>query len=93
MKAMFVNLPVTDLDRAKRFYEAIGFTANPLITDHNSACIVVEEDHSYPGEPVDEFAHARHSLQASRENFFDRRDGVDAEPELGRVLLRHPASG
>jgi predicted lactoylglutathione lyase len=44
---MFVNLPVTDLERAKAFYTAIGFTINPLFTDHNAACVVVEEDHSY----------------------------------------------
>ncbi|MGV8979481.1 MAG: VOC family protein [Cellulomonas sp.] len=47
MTAMFVNLPVTDLDRAKAFYTAIGFTINPAFTDHNAACVVVEEDHSY----------------------------------------------
>ena len=47
MAMMFVNLPVTDLDRAKSFYSAIGFTLNPLFTDHNAACFVVEEDHSY----------------------------------------------
>lgn len=47
MTAMFVNLAVTDLDRAKAFYTAIGFTINPLFTDHNAACVVVEEDHSY----------------------------------------------
>jgi predicted lactoylglutathione lyase len=47
MTAMFVNLPVTDLERAKAFYEAIGFRINPLFTDHNAACVVVEEDHSY----------------------------------------------
>jgi uncharacterized protein len=47
MKAMFVNLPVTDLERAKAFYTAIGFTINPLFTDHNAACVVVEDDHSY----------------------------------------------
>jgi predicted lactoylglutathione lyase len=46
-KAMFVNLPVTDLDRAKAFYTGLGFTINPLFTDHNAACVVVEEDHSY----------------------------------------------
>jgi len=46
MAQMFVNLPVTDLDRAKAFYTAIGFTINPLFTDHNAACVVVEEDHS-----------------------------------------------
>jgi predicted lactoylglutathione lyase len=46
MTAMFVNLPVTDLERAKTFYTAIGFTINPLFTDHNAACVVVEEGHS-----------------------------------------------
>jgi predicted lactoylglutathione lyase len=47
MTAMFVNLPVTDLERAKAFYTALGFTINPAFTDHNAACVVVEEDHSY----------------------------------------------
>lgn len=47
MTQIFVNLPVTDLERAKAFYTAIGFTINPLFTDHNAACVVVEEDHSY----------------------------------------------
>jgi uncharacterized protein len=47
MTSMFVNLPVTDLERAKAFYTALGFTINPQFTDHNAACVVVEEDHSY----------------------------------------------
>ena len=47
MTAMFVNLPVTDLERAKAFYTALGFTINPAFSDHNAACVVVEEDHSY----------------------------------------------
>jgi hypothetical protein len=44
---MFVNLPVTDLERAKAFYTAIGFTINPKFTDHNAACVVVEDGHNY----------------------------------------------
>ncbi|MES1171546.1 MAG: VOC family protein [Actinomycetota bacterium] len=47
MTSMFVNLPVTDLERAKAFYTSVGFTINPMFTDHNAACVVVEEDHSY----------------------------------------------
>jgi len=47
MTAMFVNLPVTDLERSKAFYTAIGFSINPLFTDHNAACVIVEEGHSY----------------------------------------------
>jgi uncharacterized protein len=44
---MFVNLPVTDLERATGFYTAIGGTVNPAFTDHNAACIVIEEDHEF----------------------------------------------
>ncbi|HEY2436790.1 MAG TPA: VOC family protein [Solirubrobacteraceae bacterium] len=46
MTMMLVNLPVTDLERAKAFYTAIGFPINPTFTDHNAACVFVEEDHS-----------------------------------------------
>jgi predicted lactoylglutathione lyase len=47
MSQMFVNLPVTDLERAKAFYSALGFSINPKFTDHNAACVVVEDGHSY----------------------------------------------
>jgi len=42
-KMIFVNLPVTDLARAKTFYEALGFTNNPQFSDDNSACMVWSE--------------------------------------------------
>ena len=38
---IFVNLPVTDLERATRFYEAIGGTVNPNFTDENAASIAM----------------------------------------------------
>jgi uncharacterized protein len=47
MTVMFISLPMTDLERAKAFYTAVGFTLNPQFTDHNAACLIVEEDHSY----------------------------------------------
>ena len=40
---IFVNLPVTDLDRSKAFYEAVGAANNPAFTDDTAACMVVEE--------------------------------------------------
>lgn len=46
MTAMFVSLPVTDLEQAKTFYTALGFRINPQFSDHNAACVIVEEDHS-----------------------------------------------
>jgi predicted lactoylglutathione lyase len=41
---IFVNLPVTDLDRAKAFYAGLGFVNNPQFTDETAAAMVVEEN-------------------------------------------------
>ncbi|HWU45728.1 MAG TPA: VOC family protein [Humibacter sp.] len=40
---IFVNLSTTDLGRAKAFYEALGWSINPLFTDDNAACVVIDE--------------------------------------------------
>lgn len=40
---IFVNLPVSDVARAKAFYEAIGFTINPQFSDANANCVVISE--------------------------------------------------
>ena len=42
-KLIFVNLPVTDLPRAKAFYEAIGAKNNPQFTDDTAACMVFSD--------------------------------------------------
>ena len=42
-RLIFVNLPVADLPAAKAFYEAIGFTNNPMFTDDNAACMVLSD--------------------------------------------------
>jgi len=41
--SIFVNLPVDDLDAAKAFYEAIGYTINPQFTDANASCVVLSD--------------------------------------------------
>ncbi|WP_165068914.1 VOC family protein [Marisediminicola senii] len=86
MTSMFVNLPVTDLDRAKTFYTALGFSINPLFTDHNAACVVVEEDHSYFMILVREFfqtfsdrplGNPAETVSVATAIFVDSRDDVD----------------
>ena len=42
-KLIFVNLPVSDLPRAKAFYEAIGAKNNPQFTDDTAACMVFSD--------------------------------------------------
>jgi predicted lactoylglutathione lyase len=86
MTAMFVNLPVTDLERSKAFYTALGFTINPLFTDHNAACVVVEEDHSYFMILVREFfktftdrpiGDPAETVSVETSIFLDTREAVD----------------
>ncbi|WP_129843020.1 VOC family protein [Streptomyces sp. RFCAC02] len=41
---IFVNLPVKDLERSKRFFRDLGYAFSPQFTDENAACIVISED-------------------------------------------------
>src|SRR4051812_19783796 len=87
MTAMFVNLPVTDLERAKAFYTALGFRINPVFSDHNAACVVVEEDHSafmllvreyfqtFSDRPIGD---PSVTVSVSTAIFLDSREAVDA---------------
>lgn len=40
---IFINLPVTDLNRSKAFYEAVGAANNPMFSDDSAACMVMSE--------------------------------------------------
>jgi hypothetical protein len=42
-KLIFINLPVTDLARAKAFYESVGATNDPRFTDETAACMVFSD--------------------------------------------------
>jgi hypothetical protein len=42
-KQIFVNLPVSDLPKAKAFYEAIGAVVNPQFSDDTAACMVLSD--------------------------------------------------
>lgn len=101
---MFVNLPVTDLDRAKAFYEAVGFRVNPQFTDHNAACIVVEDDHCYFMLNTRDFFQTMSALPLGDPSknptsataiFLDSRDAVDkavlAGIAAGGKELQEPA--
>jgi predicted lactoylglutathione lyase len=42
-KLIFVNLPVTDLDRSVAFYEAVGARKDARFCDATAACMVLSE--------------------------------------------------
>ena len=93
--SIFVNLPTTDLDRSKAFYEALGFTINPAFTDENAACVVFGDNiyfmvltREYLGtftdkQIIDPKTHAQTSIAFTR----DSRDEVD------EVLAKGLAAG
>src|SRR5258705_21538 len=92
MTMMLVNLPVADLERAKAFYAAIGFTINPAFTDHNAACFFVEEAHSAIMLLTREFFQTMSDLpigdpkvspSVATAVYFDTRDAVDTAVAAG----------
>jgi predicted lactoylglutathione lyase len=104
MTQIFVSLPVTDLERSKTFYTALGFTLNPAFTDHNAGCVIVEEDHSAFMLLTREFFQTFTELpigdpavnpSVSTAIFLDSRDEVDAAVAKGLAaggVEPHPAT-
>ena len=92
MPQMFVNISVTDLEASKAFYEALGFSINPMFSDHNAACIVVDEGHNYFMILSREYFQTFTQLpigdnaknpSVSTAIFLDSREAVDAAVEAG----------
>jgi len=43
-KMIFINLPVSDLPRSMAFYEAVGFTNNPMFTNDQAAAMAWSDE-------------------------------------------------
>ena len=41
---IFVNLPVSDLQKSMSFFKALGFSFNPQFTNETAACMIVSEE-------------------------------------------------
>ena len=83
---IFVNLPTDDLERSKSFYEALGWTINPVFTDENAACVVIDDNVFFMVLKREFFAtftdkqiiDPRTQAQASISFSCDSREDVDA---------------
>ncbi len=40
---IYVNLPVKDLQRSVRFFQAVGFGFNPQLSDDTAACMAISD--------------------------------------------------
>jgi uncharacterized protein len=43
-RKLFVNIPVSDLQRSMEFFKKLGFEFNPQFTDDKAACMIVSEE-------------------------------------------------
>lgn len=43
-KNLFVNLPVKDVERSRRFFNALGFSINEQFSDDKAICVVLGEN-------------------------------------------------
>ncbi|HEU6440845.1 MAG TPA: VOC family protein [Microvirga sp.] len=41
---IYVNLPVKDLQRSVRFFQAVGFGFNPQLSDDTAACMAISDE-------------------------------------------------
>ena len=85
-RKLFVNVPVSDLQRSITFFEAIGFAFNTQFTDATATCMLVGEDAYFMLLTRDRFAgFARRPVgDAAKETSatfalsVDSREAVDA---------------
>ena len=86
---IFINLPVADLAKSMAFYEAVGFTNNPMFTDETAACMVLSDAihvmllthpkwQSFTAKPIPD---AKESAQVMLCLSRDSREAVDAITE------------
>jgi predicted lactoylglutathione lyase len=44
MRMIFVNLPVNDLGKSRAFFAALGFSFNPMFSNEDAACMIIDEN-------------------------------------------------
>ncbi|MEP6791202.1 MAG: VOC family protein, partial [Ramlibacter sp.] len=44
---IFVNLPIKNMERSKKFFSALGYSFNPQFTNDQGACMVVQDGSIY----------------------------------------------
>jgi predicted lactoylglutathione lyase len=73
-RKLFVNIPVTDLQRSITFFETLGFTFNTQFTDATATCMLVGEDAYF--------------MLLTRERFagFSKRPTGDAQKETNALF-------
>lgn len=95
-RKFFVNIPVRDLQRSIRFFEALGFSFNRQFTGNGGTCMLVGED-AYcmllTRERFSDFAHGRAIADPARETGALFTFSVESREAVDEIVRRAVAAG
>ena len=94
-RKLFVNIPVSDLQRSIDFFEALGFTFNQQFTDATATAMLVGEDAYFMLLTREKFASfsKRPTGDASRETSAMYALGVGSRAEVDEMVKTAIAKG
>lgn len=95
MKKKFINLPVADLGRSRRFYLQLGFVENPVFSGENQICMAWGEQVSVMLQSREFFVHG------SKRPVADERGAIsasftlplDSPKQVAEILSKAVAAG
>ncbi|MBS1741535.1 MAG: glyoxalase/bleomycin resistance/extradiol dioxygenase family protein [Bacteroidetes bacterium] len=90
-KQIFINLPVSNLDKSMQFYAALGFTNNPQFSDDSAKCMVWSDNifvmimthEKFSGFATKPIADTKNNLAALFSLSVDSVDEVNSITESG----------
>jgi uncharacterized protein len=94
-RKLFVNIPVSDVQRSIEFFEALGFNFNPQFTDASATCMLVGEDAYFMLMLRDRFSAFTNRPQgdAQRETSALFAISVDSRMEVDELVGKAVAAG
>jgi len=95
MTQIYVNLPVKDLERSKKFFSALGYEFNPQFSNEKGACLIIS-DGIYAmllTEPFFQDFTKKRVADSSSTTETIVALGVDSKEEVDRLVETALASG
>ena len=94
-RKLFVNIPVTDLQRSINFFEALGFTFSTQFTDATAAAMLVGEDAYFMLLTSDKFAQFSNRPRGNprEETNALYAIGVNSRDEVNKMVEQAVAAG
>jgi predicted lactoylglutathione lyase len=94
-RQLLINLPVSDLQKSKRFFEELGLVLNEKLTDKNATCFNIDDNIIIALLPLEHFKSAIHNevVDATKSNEMLLSIGVASKEEVDMLASKAIAAG